>query len=112
MDFQSWDMLALLVFALLGAALSFFGLKRAGDPPVSPAPPGPSPTQVAEDKKEAAEELKAQEKHEQQVVEATKEHDQAVSKETQELVQKTEQVKDDPVKVNDSLLDIGKKIRE
>ena len=109
-DFQAWDLLGLFVFALIGAIVTGFGLKRKGTP--LPAPVlAPSPVQVAADKQEAKEELKAQEAHEKAVVEATKDHDQAVAKQVQELEQKTDAAKDDTSSTNEVLKDVGKQIR-
>lgn len=109
-DFQSWDLLALFVVSLLGAAVTFFGWKREAP---APAPqPGPSSVQQAADKEMANEVQKAQEEHEKKVVEATKAHDAELSAQVLELEAKTDKIKDDPESVTLNLLDIGKKIRE
>lgn len=110
-DFQAWDLLGLFVFALIGALVTGFNLKRQGTP--LPAPVlAPSPVQVAADKQMAQAELKAQEAHEKAVVEATKGHDQAVAKQVQELVRETGVIKDDTYSTHAVLLDIGKQLRD
>ena len=47
-DFQAWDLLGLFIFALIGAAVSFFGIKRDGSTTLTVTPgQRPKPRQPA-----------------------------------------------------------------
>lgn len=107
-DFQAWDLLGLFVFALIGAAVSFFNIKRKGTPLLLS---GPSPVQVDAEKKQAVEEQKAQDQRDQKVEQATEEHDTVVKNQVKQLEKTTTEVENDVKKTNDVLLDISRQMR-
>ena len=111
MDFFSWDMVVLFVLGLIGAVVTFFNIKRPGAP-VTPAVPGPSPVQVAEEKKAAEAISVAEKEHEEKVKVFKEDHDFAVEGQVLELKEQTEAVKDDTSSTNAVLLDVGKTLRE
>ena len=108
MNSVSWDLLLVAVLGILGTLFAVFGRKK---PAIVPVPPGPSPVQKDQDKKEGEAEKKIEQAHDVVIVDITEKHDQEIATEAKDLEKKTETLEIDTKATNETLLDIGKQVR-